>query len=152
MFKKAVVFLLISLLAGWAPASIAAASEDIQTVHDGGLWATGKGFVRLKGKGNVELKSVGEGILRIENVSATKIKIVGQGKITPLPNKDAILISGLKGRVELKGKKMEFTFNECDVTILAKGDGAVWLKGKGLFKIGHKPKHKWPDKVKKFTY
>jgi hypothetical protein len=118
----------------------------------GELWAAGKGFVHLVGKGVLTLESYGDGLLVIHNVSKTKIKIIGKGKVMHVPKKDALVIVDLKGKVELTGSKLAMTFKGGKVALHASGKGNLWLTGEGVFKIGHYPPFKWPPKIKKFTY
>jgi hypothetical protein len=72
--------------------------------------------------------------------------------LSPFFKEDALLIVGLKGKVHLIGNKLVMLFKDGPVALHAKGKGNVWLKGKGLFKIDQNQAHKWPLKIKKFTY
>ena len=116
-------------------------------------WAAGAGIVEVKAQGFVSFEGQGAGVLLVRNVSHTKIQILGQGKVIPLPGKDAPLVLGLKGKVKLAGKEIRVGFHGGAVVFRAEGHGILALKGIGVFRIHGGPVHPWPvHHVKKFPY
>lgn len=117
------------------------------------VWAAGAGFLHLKSKGFADFEGQGAGVFVIRNASHTKVKLKGQGKVIHLPGKDALLVVGLKGKLELAGKKLNVRFHGGAVVFHAEGHGVMALKGLGKFKIGGGPVLPWPvHHVKKFPF
>ena len=116
-------------------------------------WAAGAGILQVKAKGFVSFQGQGAGVLMIRNVSQTKIKLEGQGKVIHLPEKDALLVVGLKGKVRLIGKEIRAGFHGGTVVFRAEGHGVVALEGVGVFRIHGGPVHPWPvHQMKKFLF
>lgn len=151
MFRKTIVFMLIAAMTAWMPPALLA--DGGEAIIKGKFTAEGEGFLHLEGQGSAVLEGHGKEVILIHNVSKTKVLIQGKGQVIPLPGEDAILVIGFKGVVDLKGKHLSLTSHGGPVELEAKGHGTVWLRGKGVFKIGGKPPHKWPKKkVMKFKY
>ena len=151
MARRFFVCFLIGAVIAWAPVSSVLAEDQIIKPKVT-AWASGKGFVHLEGKGEALLLSAGDGAILVRNVHVTKIEIKGAGKLIPLPKEKALLIVDLKGLVRVAGKVLSITSHGGPVELKTHGHGALWLKGKGLFKIGEHPVHEWPDEVKTFKY
>ncbi|MHC4942956.1 MAG: hypothetical protein ACYTG7_08030 [Planctomycetota bacterium] len=152
MIRRISIFLFLFAFCAWLGASNSLAGNGADHPH-GKFWAEGAGYVLLKGKGEVILDGFGLEMVLIRNVSKTKTKIKGQAVVIPIPDEDALLVVGLKGRIVLKGKKILFNSQGGKVSLKAAGKGVVWLKGKGVFKKHGKPPHKWPlDEAKKIVY
>jgi hypothetical protein len=153
MFRKAMILFLAGAVLAWMPVSTAGA-EDLpgEGKHKPDLWAAGQGFLHLESKGHALLNNDGTGVILIQNAAQTKIKIKGKGKVIPLPKENAVMIIGLKGSLHLTGLKMNLLVISEGMTLETNGKGAVWLKGKGLFKIKGKLPKKWPGKIHKFLF
>lgn len=148
MIRRFFVYFLIGTLVLWTPVAMA---EQTECAPKPNAWAAGQGRLHLEGKGKATLGSTGDGVIYIANMAATKIKVVGKGKVIPMPKENALLVINLKGHVDIAGGKLKVT-SFGPVKIKAYGHGGLWLEGKGLFRIKGKPKHKWPESIKKFNY
>ena len=148
MVRRLFVYFLIGTLVLWAPAAIA---EQTECAPKPDAWAAGEGFLHLEGQGKATLGSLGDNVIYIANVAAAKIKVVGKGKVIPLPKENALLVLNLKGHVDMAGPKLKVS-SFGPVKLKTLGHGVLCLEGKGLFRIKDKPKHKWPVELKKFKY
>ncbi len=154
MSKKLVLSFLAAGLFCLAPvASAQGNGPGSAPVKKPDIWADGAGFVHIECIGHLELGGCGKGVLLIANADKTKIKLQGKGMVFHLPSANMMVILGLKGKVELTGKKVKFTFVGGAVKLGVHGKGVAWLQGKGILKIAGHPAEKWPlKKVKKYKF
>ncbi len=116
---------LMGLTAGGA---LAAPAADVQGT--GRIWASGSGYARLAGSGEVRINR-GFGEVRIRN--AEEVIATGRGQRETLRD-GTVRIWGWDGEVTVRGKDMTVEILGARIGFTAAGRGTVLLKGRGVYK------------------
>ena len=120
----------------------AAQAGEVKVSGKGWIWARGVGTIHAVGNGHAVFRCFGEGVIKIRNYKDVEIDIHGEYEKKVVG--DTLFIRHLKGRVSIKGKKVNVRFAKGRVHFFAKGKGTVYLKGRGKYHTGHGKKD-WPE-------
>ncbi len=124
--------------------------EAAEVAGKGTLRAKGVGSVALKAKGAAGFKCYGAGRLVIKDADKVKVKIRGVGRKVRRGN--TIIVTGLRGRVTIKGKKINAKFTGGKVYLKAVGKGRAVLKGKGRYRVNRNRWRRWTKKGVRVKY
>lgn len=131
--RKLIILLTTLALLSSVFATIAVAQERI-IEGSGTLHAAGKGEARVSGSGNVTVK--GSGLLLINLLSDDATATVrGLGKKRVRPD-GTIVYAGYRGHAEVSGSRIKVTLIG-SADLRASGEGKAYLRGRGVFHIGH---------------
>ena len=114
--------------------------EAAEVSGKGTLRAKGVGYVSLRGIGVASFKCYGAGRVVIKDADKVKVKILGVGRKVRRGN--TIIVTGLKGRVILKGR-LNVRFAGGKVYLKAVGKDRAVLKGKGRYRVNRGPWLRW---------
>ena len=100
------------------------------------------GWIRVWGHGTVNVS--GKGTLMLSNVSNVQIKIDGTwGEKTETV--DGAEYRHFEGSVHSIGTGQHLEIRGWNLTLDTKGDGKVWLQGRGTISIDGGPDQAWPE-------
>jgi hypothetical protein len=129
------VALILALMLGLVPG---AQAEEVEGV--GRIWAKGAGYAEIRGRGVVDISAHGVGTVWVNG--AEVLRAQGRGRRWDLPD-GTIVFAGWQGHIHVEGRGLTVRMLGGVIEFTAAGEGSVFLKGIGHYRINGRP-GAWP--------
>ena len=127
------VLLAVSLAAGlWVADTTSAEGKVIE--GKGTLYAKGAGLAYVAGSGEVEIRGHGVGLVAV--TGAEVVRAEGHGRRYELPGGGTVFV-GWEGKVFVAGRDMKVLMVGGKIEFTAQGQGMAYLRGRGIYRVGH---------------
>jgi len=125
------VCLILALVLGFVPGAQADEAEGI-----GHMWARGAGYAEIHGRGVVDISAHGVGTVWVRG--AEVLRAQGQGRRWDLPD-GTVVFAGWRGHIHIEGRNLAVRMLGGVIEFTAAGEGSVFLKGAGHYRINGQP-------------
>lgn len=106
----------------------------------GHIWAKGAGYAEVHGRGVLDVSAHGVGTVMVKG--AEVLRAQGQGRRWDLPD-GTIVFAGWRGHIHVEGRGLSVKMLGGIVEFTAAGNGSVFLKGSGHYRLNGHPGF-WP--------